>query len=102
VECEELNNSPQTHHLTAREFEEREFGERVVGEREIGELEVRDREIVWRFRWNNGTHTTLDSDEDFGPGEEVPDLSSRTARLRVELEELDKSITSSQSNKISQ
>jgi len=31
---------------------------------------------------NNGTHRTLDSAVNFGLGEEVPHLSSRTARLR--------------------
>jgi len=53
-----------------------------------GELEVREREREWgiRRRWeneNNGTHRTLDSAVDFGPGKEVPHLSSRTARLRA-------------------
>jgi len=32
---------------------------------------------------NNGTHRTLDFAVDFVPGEEVPHLNSRTARLRA-------------------
>jgi len=83
--------------LGEREFGEQEVGEREVGEREVGERvfgkqEVREREKresgdfdgrvrVPCTKGNNGTHRTLDSAVDFGP-EDVPHLSSWTARLR--------------------
>jgi len=38
---------------------------------------------VWRTKGNNGTHRTLGSAVDFGPGEEGPHLSSGTVRLRA-------------------